>query len=82
MAPSVPLWQFDESNPLALWDSQDPHRDGFTVFGQTACGLDGHGTARILRCVARRDSPYRAVEAPSLLYADFLSWVTNLRSQA
>ena len=33
MAPSVPLWQFDESNPLALWDSQDPHRDGFTVFG-------------------------------------------------
>ena len=31
---SVPLQQFDESDPLALWDSQDRHPYGFTMFGQ------------------------------------------------
>jgi hypothetical protein len=35
VAPSIPLQRFDESDALALRDSQGPIPDGLTVFGES-----------------------------------------------
>ncbi len=41
VVPSAPFQQLDESDPLALWDSQDSETDGFTVFSQYSASSSG-----------------------------------------